>query len=88
MFWKKGKTVLSVENGGARDRLERKGLLIPVWDLEALGCPSELCGMKGSATWIKRVESVKLTAREARHFESSDQGIKGLMNELMDEHII
>ncbi|UCD87894.1 MAG: electron transfer flavoprotein subunit beta/FixA family protein [Desulfobacterales bacterium] len=88
MFWKKGKSLLGVQDGEERDRLAGKGLLIPLWDLEELGCPANICGFQGSATWIKSVESVKLTARETRRFDTSDQGITGLMNELRNEHII
>jgi electron transfer flavoprotein beta subunit len=88
MFWKKGKTLLGVQDGEERDRLAGKGLLIPLWDLEELGCPANICGFQGSATWIKNVESVKLTAREARHFDMSDQGIRELITELRNEHIV
>ena len=88
MFWKKGKSLLGVQDGDERDRLARKGLLIPLWDLEELGCPANICGFQGSATWIKSVESVKLKAREARRFDTSDQGIADLMHELRNEHII
>jgi len=88
MFWKKSKTGLSVENDEERERLASKGLLIPVWRLEDLGCPAEICGFPGSATRIKSVESVKLRPRESRCFDPSEQGIRDLMNELVDEHII
>jgi len=88
MFWKKGKTLLGVEHGEERDRLANKGLLIPLWDLEELGCPANICGFQGSATWIKSVESVKLKAPESQCFDLSDQGINSLINELRDEHII
>ena len=88
MFWKKAQAALSVEHEEERNRLAGRGLLIPVWDLEALDCPAAMCGIKGSATWIKSVESVKLTAPESRRFDTSEQGIKGLINELIDEHII
>jgi hypothetical protein len=62
--------------------------LIPLWNLEKLGCPANICGFQGSATWIKSVESVKLTPRESKSFDASDQGVKDLLNELIDEHII
>jgi electron transfer flavoprotein beta subunit len=88
MFWKKGRTLLSVEHGDERDRLAGKGLLIPLWDLEELGCPSNICGFQGSATWIKTVESVKLKAQEPQCFDLSDSGVKSLISELRDEHII
>jgi electron transfer flavoprotein beta subunit len=88
MFWKKGKTALGAENEDEQERLANKGLLIPFWNLEELGCPANICGFQGSATWIKSVESVKLTPRESKSFDSSDQGIQDLLNELIDEHII
>ena len=88
MFWKKARTLLSVEYGQERDGLARRGLLLPLWDLEELGCPENICGFQGSATWIKSVENVKLTAREPQCFDLSDAGIKGLVNELRNEHII
>lgn len=88
MFWKKAKTDLGVESEKERERLASKGLLIPVWRLEELGCPAEICGFQGSATLIKTVESVKLTPRESRCFDVSEQGIKDLISELIDEHII
>ena len=87
-FWKKGRTLLSVEYAQERDLLTEKGLLIPLWDLEEIGCPAKICGFQGSATWIKSVDNVKLTAREPQCFDLSDQGITGLVNELRNEHII
>jgi electron transfer flavoprotein beta subunit len=88
MFWKKGTTGSGIEDQEARERLGKKGLLIPLWNLEELGCPANICGFQGSATWIKSVESVKLTPRESKSFDASDQGVKDLLNELVDEHII
>ncbi len=88
MFWKKGRTRLGVEDDEGRKELANRGLLIPVWKLKELGCPAEVCGFQGSATWIKSVESVKLTPSESRCFDTSEQGIKGLISELIDEHII
>ena len=88
MFWKKAKTRASVQSEKEREMLSNRGLLIPVWSLEDVGCPAEICGFVGSPTRIKRVESVKLTPREHKYFDTSEQGIKDLINELIDEHII
>ncbi|MBW2576279.1 MAG: electron transfer flavoprotein subunit beta/FixA family protein [Deltaproteobacteria bacterium] len=73
MFWKKAKTRYSVQSEEERKMLLNRGLLIPVWGLEDVGCPAEICGFVGSATWIKRVESVKLTPREHKCFDTSEQ---------------
>jgi electron transfer flavoprotein beta subunit len=89
MFWKKGKTSLGAKGEDEQERLANKGLLIPFWNLEELGCPANICGFQGSATWIKSVESVKLTPpRESKSFDTSDEGIRDLLSELINEHII
>ena len=88
MFWKKAKTKNSVKNDQEREMLLERGLLIPVWGLDEIGCASDICGFAGSETWIKNVENVKLISRKPKLFDTSDQEIKNLINELVDEHII
>jgi len=88
MLWKKAGTVNSVKNDQERKILSDRGLLIPVWGLEEIGCSAEICGFAGSETWIKHVENVKLISRNPKIFDPSNQGIKNLVNELIDEHII
>lgn len=88
MLWKKAKTKNGVKTDKERKMLSERGLLIPVWGLDEIGCSAEICGFAGSETWIKNVENVKLISRKPRLFDNSDQGIKNLINELVDEHII
>ncbi len=88
MFWKKAKTKNSVKSDQEREMLSERGLLIPVWGLDEIGCASDICGFAGSETWIKNVENVKLISRKPKLFDTSDQEIKNLINELVDEHII
>jgi electron transfer flavoprotein beta subunit len=88
MLWKKSKVSTDIESEEERRRLTTRGLLIPVWNLEELDCPEEICGFTGSPTRIKRVESVKITSSNNRYFNSSEQGIKDLVNELIEEHTI
>jgi electron transfer flavoprotein beta subunit len=88
MFWKKAKSSASVQGDEEREMLSNRGLLIPVWGLEDIGCPAEICGFAGSETWIKNVENVVLKPSEPKCFDTSEQGIKDLINELVDEHII
>lgn len=88
MLWKKANTKNSVKNEQEREMLSKRGLLIPVWGLEEIGCAAEICGFAGSETWIKHVENVKLISRKPKLFEPSEIGIKNLVNELVDEHII
>jgi electron transfer flavoprotein beta subunit len=88
MFWKKAKTKNSVKSNQKLEKLSEKGLLIPVWGLEEIGCSDEICGFAGSETWIKNVENVKLISRNPNFFDPTDQGIKNLISELVDDHII
>ncbi len=88
MFWKKAQTRSSVQSEEEREMLSDRKLLIPVWGLAEVGCAAEICGFAGSATWIKNVENVKLTASEPKCFDTSEGGIKELINELINEHII
>ena len=88
MFWKKAKTKNSVKSDKEQEMLSERGLLIPVWGLKEIGCAAEICGFAGSETWIKKVENVKLISRNPKLFDTSEQGIKNLINELVDEHII
>ena len=88
MLWKKAKTKNSVKSDQERKMLSDRGLLIPVWGLEEIGCSADICGFAGSETWIKHVENVKLISREPKLFDTSEIGIKTLINELVDEHII
>ena len=88
MFWKKAKTKTSAKSNREQEQLSQKGLLIPVWGLEEIGCSAEICGFAGSETWIKNVENVKLISRNPKFFDPTDQGMKNLINELVDDHII
>ena len=88
MFWKKAKTKTSAKSNREQEKLSKKGLIIPVWGLEEIGCSAEICGFAGSETWIKNVENVKLISRNPKFFDPTDQGMKTLINELVDDHII
>jgi electron transfer flavoprotein beta subunit len=58
------------------------------WGLAALGAFPELVGLKGSPTRVKNVASVVLAATETRLVEPTDEGIAGLVHELIEEHIL
>lgn len=88
MLWKKAGTTTSVKSNQEREKLSERGLLIPVWGLQEIGCSADICGFAGSETWIKHVENVKLISRKPKIFDTSNQGINNLVNELVNEHII
>ncbi len=62
--------------------------IIKLWDHEEIGAAVEQCGLSGSPTKVKQIESVVLEAGEFKHIENSKCGLETLIQELMHEHII
>ena len=70
------------------DELRAKGLLITQWSLDDLDVNLDWCGAKGSPTKVKRIQFIVLTASEYKRVEPTDQGIHGLIHELIEDHTI
>jgi len=68
--------------------LEEKNLLIKQWDLDILGADLNWCGRSGSPTKVHRIQSVVLAAKESKDIEPSENGISGMIHELIDDKII
>ena len=68
--------------------LEEKNLLIKQWDLDFLGADLTWCGRSGSPTKVHRIQSVVLAAKESKDIEPSDNGISGMIHELIEDKII
>lgn len=66
----------------------RKGLLIPEWDIAALGAEPQRCGFAGSPTRVVKIDSVVLTATEHKRIDVSEQGLRQLINELTARHTL
>ncbi|MFW5923870.1 MAG: electron transfer flavoprotein subunit beta/FixA family protein [Planctomycetota bacterium] len=65
-----------------------EGLLIEEWNAADVGCDPDRCGGSGSPTKVKKIESVQLVSEEHIQIEPSSEGLSGLVEELIDEHII
>ncbi|NPA24319.1 MAG: electron transfer flavoprotein subunit beta/FixA family protein [Deltaproteobacteria bacterium] len=61
---------------------------IKEWNVEAIGADPQQCGLSGSPTKVKKIQSVVLAARESRQVANSDAGISSLIHELIEENII
>ena len=61
---------------------------IKEWNVEAIGADPERCGLSGSPTKVKKIQSVVLTACESKQVPNTDAGIADLMHELIEENII
>lgn len=53
-----------------------------------IGAEIERCGFAGSPTSVNKIVSVVLAGGEFKEIDATEEGIKGLVKELMDEHTI
>jgi len=68
--------------------LADKGLLIEQWDLDQVKADMGWCGKEGSPTKVHRIQSVVLTTSEKKQIEPSEEGLRGLVRELIEDHTI
>jgi len=61
---------------------------IKEWNVDAIKADPKQCGLSGSPTKVKQIESVILTAGEAKQIPNTDSGISDLVHELIGEHIL
>ncbi|NLH43066.1 MAG: electron transfer flavoprotein subunit beta/FixA family protein [Planctomycetes bacterium] len=70
------------------DALAQRGLLIPQWDLTALNADLNWCGRSGSPTKVHRIQSVVLAAKESKDIAPTEEGVAGMIHELIQDKII
>lgn len=68
--------------------LKQKGLLIYEWSADDVGADKGRTGLAGSPTKVKNIMSVVLTATDTKKIEPSEEGIKNLVHELIDDHTL
>jgi len=61
---------------------------IVLWDAAAIEAERELVGLRGSPTRVKKIDSVVLAASETRLVEPTDEAVRALVRELIEEHIL
>ena len=92
MWFKKAKSPTEVKATGGDeaqvDALRERGLLIEEWDLDHLEADMQWCGKSGSPTKVNRIQSVVLTAGGSKMIPATDEGIKDLVHELIEDHTI
>jgi len=79
---------ISAKTAGEIESLSARGLLIKTLDVDSINAVPASCGWDGSPTKVKRIQSVKLAASEYKNFEPTEEGIHGLVHELIEEHAI
>ncbi len=70
------------------EALKAQGLLIPEWTLDTIGADLDHCGRVGSPTQVKRTQYIVLTATGFKKIEPTDDGVAGLIHELIEDHTI
>ncbi len=70
------------------DALAQRGLLIQQWDLTALNADLTWCGRSGSPTKVHRIQSVVLAAKESKTIAATEEGVAGMIHELLQDKII
>ena len=68
--------------------LEQKGVLVKQWNLDFIEADLSWCGQSGSPTKVHRIQSVVLAAKESKTIEPTQNGIAGLIHELIEDKII
>lgn len=69
-------------------RLQSAGLLIEQWDLDRIKADLRWCGMSGSPTKVHRVQSLVLTKEGFTSVPPTEEGIRGMIRELIVDHTI
>lgn len=70
------------------ETMRRKGLWIHEWNADDLNAEPNRIGMAGSPTKVKQIESVVLVGGEYKDIPATDEGIRGLVHELIEDHIL
>ena len=68
--------------------LEKRKLKIPVWTAADLPIDEYRIGLNGSPTQVHKVNFVVLESVESKEIPPTQQGIKGLIEELILDHIV
>ena len=58
------------------------------WDIEAIKADPESCGLAGSPTKVKNIESVVLVSGETKMIENTHEAIAGMVHELIADHTL
>ncbi len=66
----------------------RPYLNLEEWSVADVKADVEQCGLSGSPTKVKKIDSVVFQAKESKTFDSSDTDIEELMVELINNHTI
>ncbi len=61
---------------------------IGFWNIEAINADFNSCGLSGSPTKVKKIESVILKSEEIKMIENNDEMISGMVHDLIADHTL
>lgn len=70
------------------ENLKMNGLLIEQWDLTDINADLRWCGMSGSPTKVHRVQSIVLTKQGYTAVDATEEGVRGMIHELIVDHTL
>lgn len=70
------------------DELKAQGLFITEWNLDDICADLTWCGRDGSPTKVHRIQSVVLTATNRKTVPPTDEAIRDMIHELIEDHTI
>ncbi len=76
------------ENNRNKSAPRVKGDAIKEWAAADIGCEPERCGISGSPTKVKKIDSVQLVSKDHVRIEPTEEALSELMKTLMQEHTI
>ena len=62
--------------------------IIAQWDVNTIGANPDQCGLSGSPTKVKKIESVVLLSAETKMIENTEEAITDMVQELIADHTI
>jgi electron transfer flavoprotein beta subunit len=80
-----GNSLLYIDD--LKDEYISKSLFIKTFTMDELPVDSSRCGLSGSPTKVYNIESVVLAGGEHIKIEPTKDGLTGLVEKLMDDHI-
>ena len=70
------------------DCLDQMGLLLKEWNVDDIEADPSRCGGKGSPTKVKKIESIVLAGADLKLVDPNEEGVRELVKELVEDHII
>ncbi len=69
-------------------RMQKTKDIINLWDISAIKAVVESCGLAGSPTKVKKIESVVLKSEDIKMIENTHEAITDMVHELITDHTI